>query len=385
MRGFVIGMVSILLVFGGVGIINLSSNDRAQSSTFSGGQVAGVSDLPGDNLPTYNKVRISRAQVLSESLTLNQKISQRFIFSLTKEEVSTGSAKVIEAIQPGGILLLGDYTIEELSDTVTWINGIDFAIPPFIAIDQEGGPVKRLRDDPHPGADTLGPLPVIETCKAFAYTTGLLAQTGVSMNLGIVADVGRYEDGYITNRTFGSSPQDVSEHVLEAIRCSGDIITVIKHFPGHGVTPEDSHKTLPQTDISMSELIETDIPPFTAAIEAGTDAIMTGHLVYPLIEPDLPASLSGKYVSTLRDMGFEGLILTDDLSMLTASGMDLSIAIDYALFAGNDIILISVSPEDAEDLIGGVLRKAANSGYDQSQTDESVYRILDMKIKYGLL
>lgn len=179
-------------------------------------------------------------------------------------------------------------------------------------------------------------------------------------------------------RGFAGNPQNVANYVYHSVKCSSQILTTLKHYPGHGRTHIDSHQVIPVINISRSEWEKTDYLPFKAGIDAGTDFVMMGHLVYPQIDTE-PASLSLTHNKILREKGFEGLIITDDLRMLVDAGLNPEEVIKNAFIAGNDILLCIDYPIDLENILN-ILEKTIHNGFvTENEVNERVGRILRKK------
>jgi beta-N-acetylhexosaminidase len=223
-------------------------------------------------------------------------------------------------------------------------------IPLEVAVDQEPGTrVARLAGivRASPSARELGRLPV-DRIHRYGLAAGRdLADLGVTADLAPVLDVtGARWDGVIGDRSFGADPATVSRAAVAFQRglAAGGVAPVGKHFPGHGATTVDSHRRLPVVDATMDRLRARDLAPFRAAIRAGLDGVMVGHLVVRAVDPDTPATLSPAVVGgLLRDtMGFHGLVVSDALEMgAIASTLSLPAAAERSLAAGVDQLTLS--------------------------------------------
>lgn len=217
----------------------------------------------------------------------------------------------------------------------------------LVAIDEEGGDVTRLHHadgSPYAGAALLGRRDDLELTRMTAAAIGTeLAAVEVDLNLAPVADVNSNPlNPVIGVRSFGADTAQVSAHVAaytSGLQSSG-VAACAKHFPGHGDTAADSHKDLPVLDITLDQLHERELPPFRAAVAAGVAAVMTSHIVVPVLDPDRPATLSAPILGLLRDeLGFTGVIVTDALDMAGASaGRGIAEAAISALSAGADLL-----------------------------------------------
>ena len=172
---------------------------------------------------------------------------------------------------------------------------------------------------------------------------------------------------------------------IEGFARSG-IVAAAKHFPNHGPALEDSHVGLPRVEHDLGRILYEDLPPFRAAVEAGAPMLMTGHLVYPALDPQRPASLSPAATELLRgELGFDGVILTDDLAMEGARrGATVAGAAVEAVLAGADLLLISGPPEAQIEAYDAVLSAARSDEVPRERINASVQRILNLKNRYPL-
>lgn len=227
-----------------------------------------------------------------------------------------------------------------------------------IAIDEEGGDVTRLHHQvgsPYPGNAILGRLN--EPARTEQIAAGLgdeLRAAGCTMTFAPDADINNNPDNpVIGTRSFGTEPALVAEHTgawVRGIQRSG-IAASTKHFPGHGDTALDSHLALPVIDVSLEVLRERELEPFRAAIAAGTDSIMTSHIMLPQVDPEHPATLSHRILQGLlrEELGFEGVIVSDALDMKGASGeTGIPEAAVRAIAAGCDLLCIGTDNSDAQ-------------------------------------
>jgi beta-N-acetylhexosaminidase len=223
-------------------------------------------------------------------------------------------------------------------------------IPMEVAVDQEPGTrVARLAGIARasPSARELGRMPA-DRVERYGRAMGRdLAALGITADLAPVLDVtGARGDGVIGDRSFGGDPATVARAAVAFQRglAAGGVAPVGKHFPGHGATTVDSHQRLPVVAASSARLHGHDLAPFRAAIRAGLDAVMVGHLVVRAVDPRAPATLSPAVVGDLLRgrMGFDGLVVSDALEMgALANSMSLPVAAERALAAGVDQLILS--------------------------------------------
>lgn len=198
----------------------------------------------------------------------------------------------------------------------------------LVAIDEEGGDVTRLEvraGSSYPGNHALGAVDDPELTREVAHDLGRrLAACGVNLNWAPSADVNSNPDNPVIGvRSFGADPALVARHTaayVTGLQAAG-VAACTKHFPGHGDTATDSHHALPRIDASARELAERELPPFRAAIAAGSRAVMSAHILVPALDPDHPATLSRRILTgLLRDeLGYDGLIVTDGMEMQAIS------------------------------------------------------------------
>ena len=246
--------------------------------------------------------------------------------------------------------------------------------PLLMAIDAEWGLAMRVEHAPqYPYALTLGALS--RSSEKLIYELGLrMAQDcreiGIHLNLAPVVDINTDpENPVIGYRAFGSDPQAVSRKatLLHQGLADGGILSCAKHFPGHGDTAVDSHLNLPVLHKGLSDLEKEELLPFRTLIAASVPVVMTGHLSLPQLDPTgLPASLSEPIIRVLRDMKFEGAIITDALNMHALKGLSaqpetLNL---QAIQAGNDMLCYAERiPESIELILNEVSRPRIEASF----------------------
>lgn len=329
--------------------------------------------------------------------TLNQLSTREKVASLLMVHVAGTDpqrmADFIGKYQPGGIILMGDNLTDDLTQVKALTSTAQESAQPFpifIAIDEEGCSVKRLPQDTFACAKDLGSQPVFATEQAFSQRSKLLQQAGINLNFGIVADLSSNPDSFIHPRVFGSDPEQVGSRVAAAVKASPSaVLTSVKHFPGHGQTTADSHKTIPQIESSEQAWQDYAAIPFKSGIKAGVDAVMFGHLIYTHVDSQ-PASLSHKWHNHLHQkLGFDGLTITDDLIMLQQSGepayQDTVSNVIASINAGNTITLL-VNDHNADEqpqtqinldsLLEGVIKAADDGRLSIKVIDQSALKVL---------
>jgi beta-N-acetylhexosaminidase len=334
--------------------------------------------------PTYAEQKLA-------AMSLRDKVASLFILHTPGTDPATLS-NYISKNKSGGLIFMGD----NIPDTMDALKAqtsalvIDKQLPPLIATDEEGGTVRRLPDDDYAGPQTLRSQPPSATKQAFSQRSDLLKSAGINLNFGIIADVTSDRNSFIYPRILGINAKDASDRVAQAVEGSkGKTLSTLKHFPGHGETPDNSHITIPAASTSFDDWQNRVSLPFKAGIDAGADLVMFGHLRYTAVD-DQPATLSKKWHDIIRNnLGFKGLIITDDMIMLQDSG-DAAYADPVknavsALRAGNDLLLYVLdhgdgsSSIDPDTLIDGVVAAVQSGAIKQSDLDETVKKVLEVR------
>jgi beta-N-acetylhexosaminidase len=339
-------------------------------------------------------------------MTLEEKLGQLFMVFFEGTEFSPALERTIQDLHVGGILIfhINVGPVEELAAVIAAAQGTATAsgahIPLFVAVDHEGGLIDRFggRLTTFPGQMAIAATGSVENARAVAEAMSVeLRALGINMNLAPVVDVNNNPNNPVIGvRAFGSTPEIVTTFglaMLEGFQ-RGNIMTTAKHFPGHGDTAIDSHSDLPVIDKDLAQLEALELVPFAAAIEAGTDVIMTAHVAVPPLtgDPELPATFSHAILTDLlRDkMGFEGLIAADSLGMAAldqrygitqTSALAIDGGVDLLMF-GNDP---GHTPIEQVQVFEYLLARIKAGELTEARLDESVRRILRAKARHGLL
>ncbi len=337
------------------------------------------------------------------SMTLEEKVGQLFIVAFRKDknnspiiEINEDIKKQIRKFHLGGIILFSE-NIDTISQTKKLIADMqrESRIPLFVAVDEEGGIVSRINDSKKMHATRFPNNYIIGSTndEDIAYEVGKaigeeIKALGFNMNFAPVADVNSNPDNpVIGNRSFGDNAELVSKMVASEVKGiqNQKISSIIKHFPGHGDTSSDSHTGQVVINHNRNRLEEIEFIPFKKGIDAGVDGIMTAHIQVPKLTGDnLPATFSYKFLTEIlrKQFGFDRLIVTDALEMGAVSKFWTSEeASKNAFKAGADILLM---PESLEEAYLGVLNGVNTGEIAIDRVNESVYRILKIKLKLDL-
>jgi len=339
--------------------------------------------------PTRDSIEAWVDERMSQ-LTLEQKAASLLMLHAPGTDPAPLRAYVDAGVS--GLLLMGDNvpgTPRELAALTTSVQS-DPEAPVLIGIDEEGGEVQRLPWDTAASAETLRGASAPAARDAFATRAATLADVGVSVNFGVVADVTPDPASFIFGRVLGTDPAGAAERVAAAVSGErGVVLSTLKHFPGHGAVPGDSHSSVPAAPLTLDEWREGPAVPFSAGIAAGADLVMTGHLVYPAVDA-APASLSPTWHRILRDeLGFDGVIVTDDMLMLQHNDLpefaDPGENAVRAVAAGSDLLLYVLPADPSEfgisvkGLVASIVGAVESGRISEQRIDDAVERVLTMR------
>ena len=330
-------------------------------------------------------------------LSMEEKIGQMIMVGFNGNQINERIKELVLKYKIGGFILYKKNfdSYEQMLHIIKELKELNSKnkIPLFIAIDQEGGRVNRMPSEFKnlPSAYKLAQTKDINLVKEAAQITGeILYNSGINMDFAPVLDIKRFKSKHaIGDRSYSDNKEEVTKYGLETMKqiTSNHVISVIKHFPGHGLTEKDSHFFLPVVKKSIEEIENEDIVPFKKAIEQGTDAIMVSHLIIKAISKTLPASLSrafiGKYIR--KKLRFNGLVITDDLKMRAIRFVyGYRIAIKQAFTSGCDIVMFRFGPKDEKNAIKQSYYMAKAGILKKDRVNRSVKRILKVKEKYAI-
>ena len=337
-------------------------------------------------------------------MSLKDKLGQLFILDLKNRDLDSyytdmdnNLRNYMKEIKPGGVILFSDniYSNKQVKVFISDLQSV-LKIPLIVAVDQEGGRVSRLNSSSEmdvldiPSHEILGNLNDVDiTWKIGKIIGEELRSLGFNMNLAPVADINsNYKNPILGDRSFSENLEIVSSMVkpfIQGLQESG-VISVIKHFPGHGDTGTDPHSGEVSIDLNLSEIQNRELLPFIAGISQGAVGVMTAHIKTPQIAEtgNLPATLSPFFIENiLRDkMGFDGLVISDSFSMAAIQEVWLpEKSAEAFIIAGGDLIL---RPSNVKTSINGLLESIENGSITEERINKSVFRILAAKYRFGL-
>lgn len=342
------------------------------------------------NKPTTEDINLNKAKDLLSTMTLEEKVGQMFLIRCN----SLTAYEDINNYKVSGFILFDENikgeTKESLSSTIKSYQD-NSLIKMIIAVDEEGGIVNRLswypefRDTPFSSPQELyneGGYPLIISDTKEKAT--LLKSLGINMNLAPVADISTDPNDYIYPRTFGRNAEETAEYVKTVVKTmkENNIGSTLKHFPGYG-NNLDTHSDISIDNRSYESFLNNDFIPFKAGIAAGADSILVSHNIINSIDENLPASLSRKVHDVIRnELNFNGVIMTDDLQMSAIKDYVGEVnSVIFAVNSGNDLIISS----DYENQIPTVIESVKNGDIKEEVIDEAVLRVLELKIKLGII
>ncbi|MDY3250413.1 MAG: glycoside hydrolase family 3 protein [Candidatus Choladocola sp.] len=344
-----------------------------------------------------------KVQMFLDTMTLEEKVAQLFIVLpdtfLGVDGVTAAGEVTREAIRQipvGGFIymsqnLQSSEQVREMTAAVQSYSMERTGLPMFLCVDEEGGTVSRISgrglfDVPDIGnMCDVGARGNVEEARRIGETIGAyLSELGFNIDFAPDADVLSNPDNSVVRyRSFGSDPELVSEMsaaVLNGLQTKG-VNGVLKHFPGHGATEGDTHEGYAYTSKTLEELKECELVPFQEGILTGVHFIMAGHISTPNVTGnETPASLSYTMITEIlrEQMGYEGIVVTDAMNMGAVAGSFTSAdAAVMAVNAGVDLILM---PADFQSAYSGVLEAVKSGTVSEERIDESLRRILRIKL-----
>ena len=331
---------------------------------------------------------------LAGRLPLERKVAQLFLLGFKGQDLTGPIFRQFRRLDLGGMVIGPDnysdpQQLALLAGEATVISRQERHVPPWVMAVQEGGEFNSFPDLPPPTA--ASDLPDVPAAVAEAEQAGgTLKPLGVNGVLGPVVDVGLAEDPAVGPRAFSDETSRVASYargVVEAYRRT-KVFAAAKHFPGLGSASQSTEQGPASVGLSLAELRRRDLVPFRAAVEAGVPGVLVGHGLYAADDFVTPASLSRRVIGRLlkRDLGFEGIAISDDLADPPISALaKVPDAAVTALKAGADMLYVSGSAGDQQAAYVAVLRAVRSREIPRARLNDAVTRILSVKRDYGLI
>lgn len=336
-----------------------------------------------------------RAAQMVAHMSLDDKLGQMIVIQYTDVNYTAQQAALVGPFHPGGVILYGYAMGSEQQVRALLAGGQhDSPIPMFTFTDEEGGYVDRL--NPYLGwrmsapqmAATGNPQIVQQLGEKTAQD---MLSFGLNADLAPVTDVAVVMGPDQWGRTFGSTPQPVIEYAGAFLRGlqQGGVVGALKHFPGLGAATTDAHLGLPVINRTRDQIEATELAPYRALIATGqVYMVMSTDLLMPALDPTMPAELSKPIITgILRDeLHFDGVSVTDALYMDgVSSRWSFSQAAVLAIEAGNDMIMAPWTPGMIQGILSGLKQALASGALTMAQVDNSVRRILALKMRFHLI
>lgn len=371
---------------------NLDKNKNLQDSTIIRYTTSTVS-LDDNGIPTtwLDNGIFSNYYILAnnklKTLSLDEKIAQLLLVRYP----DTNAKEELKKYQFGGYVFFEkdfkNKTEKEVQNMMSSLQEVA-KIPILTAVDEEGGKVVRISSNPNLADEKFKSSKELYANGGFAkitedtiYKSKLLNNLGLNLNLAPVVDVSTNASDYMYDRALGENTELTSTYAKTVISASKDtgVSYTLKHFPGYG-NNADTHAGSSVDTRSYDDILKNDIPPFSAGIDAGAEAILVSHNTVNSIDTNNPASLSASVHNLLRNkLGFTGIIMTDDLAMGAVSSIDNATV--KAILAGNDIIITTDYASSMEKIKNAV----SNNTIDENLIDKLAFRVLAWKYYKGLM
>lgn len=347
-----------------------------------------VIDKATEILSDENEMFLKVKEIVDD-MTLEEKVGQLFFVRFP----DVGVIEEIEQYSPGGYIVFGrDFENSNPDEFRKMIDDCqnNSNIPLLIGVDEEGGSVvraskyKQFREESFKSQRQLYEEGGLDSVVTDAKEKSQFLKTlGINVNLAPVCDISTNSENFIYERSVGLNPEETSKYtvaVQEAMKENG-MGSVLKHFPGYGDNM-DTHTGESRDTRDLEYLTQNDLVPFKEAIENGCDAILVSHNIIEAIDSENPATLSYDVHNFLRkDMGFDGVIVTDDMAMGALENFDVSDAAVQSVLAGNDLIITS----DIATQYNAVLEALKSGEIGDNRVDDAVCKVIFWKLKLGLI
>ena len=332
-----------------------------------------------------------------KKMSLDEKIGQMLVVGIDGYDLNVNTKSLIEKSKVGGFILFSS-NVKDTNQLLNLLNSLKKGnlknnIPLFLSVDEEGGRVSRMPKEfkKIPTNKAIGKINDGNLSYKIGSTIASeIGSFGFNMDFAPVLDVNSNPNNpVIGDRSFGSKVNIVSSlgtQTMKGIQ-SKNIISVVKHFPGHGDTSVDSHLGLPTVNNDLERLNKFELIPFVEAIKNNADVVMIAHILLPKIDSQNPSSMSKRIITDIlrKELNFQGVIFTDDMTMgAIVKNYKISEAAVKSVKAGTDIVLVCHGYENVVTVTNALKNAVLNGDISKQRVDESVYRILSLKKKYNL-
>ncbi|HEY7124552.1 MAG TPA: glycoside hydrolase family 3 N-terminal domain-containing protein [Ktedonobacterales bacterium] len=389
-----IGLVLLTLPIGAWMLFQATQRQQVRVARYQPVQADAQTVVPPALDPAHKIARYIDQMVAR--LSLDEELGQMIIVEFSGTSFNSDLQTMLTKQHAGGTILYA-WNVHSIAQTAA-LNKASQAqaqIPLFISTDQEGGLVNRLLHISGwiPSAQEIGasgdPARAAQRGQSDAQA---LLQMGINLNLAPVVDVQTVSNSatIIPTRMFGTTPQQVATFAgayLEALQNAG-VIGCIKHWPGLGNATVDPHDALPIFNRSQADLNNIDFAPYRLLMQQGlVNMIMSTHELVPAYDPNLPASLSPILIDQVlrHDLGYQGVVITDGLYMHALARWSVPQAAVLAVLAGNDILLGPTNSRSMQQVLDALRTAIANGQITKARIDQSVERILMLKMRAGLI
>ncbi|WP_160725071.1 beta-N-acetylhexosaminidase [Bacillus sp. USDA818B3_A] len=335
-----------------------------------------------------------KVNALIEKMTLSEKVGQMLMVGFYGKQEDDHIINLIREQKVGGVILF-DRNMQSPRQVAELTNKLkqdaesnENSIPMMIGLDQEGGPVLRMRDQvsPIPSEQKLGQNASLEDVYDIAKLNGEeLAAMGIQVDFAPVLDLSDQDE-----RSFGSSPDKAARYGLEEVKGLNDsqVTATVKHFPGNGRVVVDPHLDESIVKVDKSTLENVDMVPFKQLIAQQKENqffVMVTHVKYPAFDTEYPASISKIIIEDLlrKSLGFQGIVVTDDLDMGAVSKYYSYEQLGYmAVNAGADLLLVCHEYDHQVELYNGIIKAVQTGKLSEERINQSVKRILTYKLEH---
>ena len=330
-------------------------------------------------------------------MSLDEKIGQMIVVGLEGYDLNDNTRSLIQKSKVGGFILFAN-NVQNTNQLLNLLNSLKGEnlknkVPLFLSVDEEGGRVTRMPKEfkKIPTNKTIGKINDETLSNQIGSTIAYeIGSFGFNMDFAPVLDVNSNPNNpVIGDRSFGSNTNVVSHLGIQTMKGiqSGNIIPVVKHFPGHGDTSVDSHLGLPSVNNTLTRLRQFELIPFAEAIKNNAEVVMIAHILLAKIDSKNPSSMSKIIITDIlrKDLNFNGVVITDDMTMgAIVKNYNISEAAVKSVQAGTDIVLVCHGYDNEASVINALKNAVAKGEISKERIDQSVYRILILKKKYKL-